>query len=154
LAHRHADVARALLDRDPGVRAGALQVVAGAGLRRWATLLADQARLLERDDRTALDEVRAAELAWLITVCQWEPADDPTILQLRLWAKRYHDRRGEVPAPPAANEVDARDIVGTASPLVTASERALGERVLEVRFWPSPPPRAVSRDAGCNGTSP
>lgn len=129
----HKEVARALADDDPAVRATALHVLAGSGLRRWSGELSSLVQTLDPRSLRPDQEARAAELAWLITVCQWEPADEPAILQLRLWAKRYHQFHEATPGDSAEEN---RPVVGSRSSMAAAAEQALGEPVTEIQFWP------------------
>ena len=64
---------------DPTLRMRALRGIASVGLRPWSAMLLQRTREVG-------DGAEADELVWLIGACQWEPADDPAIVQLRLWA--------------------------------------------------------------------
>lgn len=72
-------VARGLRDPDPAVRAAVVAAVAGSGVRAHARRLLVLAH--GEDDA----EVRAA-LAAAVVRSQWEPATDPRLLALRVWA--------------------------------------------------------------------
>jgi hypothetical protein len=79
---------RALASPDPAVRRAAVQVAGDEGLSRSADVFLD---LLRRErDASVL-----ATLAQVVVRNQWEPADAPTLLQLRLWAHRYLDAARE-----------------------------------------------------------
>ena len=100
LRRRSGGIDSALRDPDPATRTRALREIASVGLRPWAKLL------LARAAEVAPGQ-EADELVWLIGACQWEPADDPAIVQLRLWAARHHDAalgdRETAAAPPPAS---------------------------------------------------
>jgi hypothetical protein len=88
----------ALRSPDPFTRTRALREIASVGLRPWATMLLG--RTLEVGDG-----VEADELVWLIGACQWEPADEPAIVQLRLWASHRLERVSASPEPVAVAAV-------------------------------------------------
>lgn len=68
---------------DASVRAAGMRRIAATGLAPWTSLLLE--RVADPTDTQV-----AGELAWLIASCQWEPADDPRVMQLRLWAAEHH----------------------------------------------------------------
>ena len=111
------------------------------GLRPWAEML------LERT-REVGDGAEADELVWLVGACQWEPADEPEIVQLRLWAARRLERApvdaDAVTPPPAATVPVAAPRV---SPLVEVAPREdppHPDPVVDVIPVPEPePPPAI-----------
>ena len=70
----------ALLDADPNVRQAAIKLAAERGLSRYADLL------LERTRQETSTSPVLATLAATVAQRQWEPADSPEMLDLRLWA--------------------------------------------------------------------
>jgi hypothetical protein len=145
------------MDVDPVVRSGGLQAIAGIGLRPWASwLLARTAELDAIDPPTQTTRTMAAELAWLVSACQWEPADAAEVVQLRLWATAYHRAQEARPVPqgdppgPATPDASSPPTVAS-TPTAPVPRRGegpwldervaavLGEPVLEVRFVPAKP---------------
>ena len=142
LRRRSDEVERALRSSDPATRTRALREIAAVGLRPWAAML------LERANEVG-DGVEADELVWLIGACQWEPADDPAIVQLRLWATRRLDRsrKATVPVPepvvapavapePAPEPEPVAPVVETRPAVVEEIEDIVGSRVLALTFAP------------------
>lgn len=158
LRRRSSGVEGALRSSDPFSRTRALREIASVGLRPWA------ATLLERTSEVG-EGVEADELVWLVGACQWEPADDPAIVQLRLWAARRLERlpvatsaepvATSVPAvEPVAPPVDTSPAEVVAPPVEVAAppgdappaearpvvvdeiERIVGSRVLSLTFVP------------------
>lgn len=85
LRQRRRVLRQAFASPDPGVRRAAIQVAGDEGLSRSADVFVD---LLARErDPTVL-----LALARVVVRNQWEPARDPTMLRLRLWAHRYLDQ--------------------------------------------------------------
>jgi hypothetical protein len=116
LRRRSGGIETALRSPDSSTRTRALREIASVGLRPWA------AALLQRTNEVG-DGVEADELVWLIGACQWEPADEPEIVQLRLWAARRLERAPDPPMvlihtepveerlveePPVEHRVDTR----------------------------------------------
>ncbi len=161
---RRSRVAAGLVSTDPAVRAQALREVSSVGLRPWAPLLLS--RIQEVDDEALL-----GELVWVIAACQWEPADDPSIVQLRLWARQRSGsdltalaEAAMVPNPPATPMSPAVTSTPAPQPLtppavpeastvlssptsvvVTAPQAALGAaQVAEPAARPSPAPASPS----------
>ena len=76
-------IAEALDHHDPHRRRAGVLVATEQGLRAHADLLADH--LDEEDDQVVLDTLAEGVLR-----NSWEPADQPSILRLRLWAHERH----------------------------------------------------------------
>ena len=132
LRRRSDEVERALRSSDPATRTRALREIAAVGLRPWAAML------LERANEVG-DGVEADELVWLIGACQWEPADDPAIVQLRLWATRRLDgsRNATIPDPePDPEPAPVAPVVETRPAVVEEIEDIVGSRVLALTFVP------------------
>jgi hypothetical protein len=92
----------ALADPDPAVRKAAVAVSAQRGLSELAELLLD-ASARERDEEV-LDAIAEA-----VARNQWEPLDDPVLLELRLWARRrFEERRLPRVVPAQAGPEGAR----------------------------------------------
>jgi hypothetical protein len=91
LRRRAGGIEAALRSADASTRTRALREIASVGLRPWASSLLARTREVG-------DGVEADELVWLIGACQWEPADEPEIVQLRLWAARRLERAPAAPA--------------------------------------------------------
>jgi hypothetical protein len=119
LRRRSDGVASALRSSDAETRTRALREIAAVGLRPWVAML------LERTTEVAADGAEADELVWLIGACQWEPADDPAIVRLRLWAARRLE--GVSLAPIAEPEPDL--VVTPAAPPVDVFVEAAPEEV-------------------------
>ena len=105
---RSGGIEAALRSADPITRARALREIASVGLRPWAAMLLARTREVG-------DGVEADELVWLVGACQWEPADEPEIVQLRLWAARRLEQRAPVDAEAVAPRaptmvIDARRV--------------------------------------------
>jgi hypothetical protein len=152
LRRRTDGVAGALRSSDPGTRTRALREIAAVGLRPWV------ATLLDRTSEVG-DGAEADELVWLIGACQWEPADEPAIVQLRLWAARRLVGAQSVtipdpePAPVVATEPEPVEGIATETPeeeapqvdapvvatrpaVVEEIEDIVGTRVLALSFVP------------------
>lgn len=139
------DVAAGLGDPDPTVRSAVLWNIGGGGLKTWAPVLL--ARI-----EAGLDDDLAAQLVELVGVNQWEPADDPALVELRLWATQWrrrhadgHDRGSPPPSEPPAAPSSSEPAAASSGPpdvrppLVAAVEEALGGPVTWLRFVPCPP---------------
>jgi hypothetical protein len=92
-----ATVRWALMHQDPAIRQAAFAIAGQQGLSRYADLLLEQAsRETDRGIARALAEAVARH--------QWEPADNPALVQLRLWAQRALAEepiaRVDLPRPP------------------------------------------------------
>jgi hypothetical protein len=155
LRRRSGGIEAALRSPDPFTRTRALREMASVGLRPWAAML------LTRTEEVP-DGIEADELVWLIGACQWEPADEPAIVQLRLWAARRLERAPVVPDPVApvmvapvavetldladADDGDAPELIEIAVPVVRANTEAEPE-VLEPEVIaveePEPHPEVV-----------
>lgn len=96
---------RAARHEQPWVRRAAVEVIAEQGLHRFAELLVDR---IHDEEHT---EVREA-LALAIVRNQWEPADSPMLVQLRIWAHVELQGRREVAAAPT---IDDAEETGTAT---------------------------------------
>jgi hypothetical protein len=119
LARRRASrtLERMLVNHDPAVRRSALAMIGGQGLRGCADLLLR--RTAEETDTDVLDALAAT-----VARNQWEPADRPALVSLRLWAEQ---RTGPNPSRLA--------VAWSAPPppaIVSLVESALGESVLEL----------------------
>lgn len=127
----------ALTDPDPTVRRSALMTVGSHGLGPFVDVLLARARDEQDPDvrRTIAD---------VVLHNQWEPADTPALVDLRLWA---HTERGTRPPPDvraesrttgSATAPKATSPAGSepcdAATLVSRLERALGQRVLAFRL--------------------
>jgi hypothetical protein len=82
----------ALRSGDPLIRQAGIRVAADQGLRRNAKML------LSCIDRESAPEVLHF-LAESVLRNSWEPADQPAILRLRLWAHEQHARPAKLTAP-------------------------------------------------------
>jgi hypothetical protein len=148
---RREEACVALLDADPVVRAAGLRAIAAVGLRPWAGWLLARTVQLDAtgDDAIEPERVMAAELAWLVSACQWEPADAAEVVQLRLWAKAYHHRYEPRQAPLTASTDPPAEMPPPRPPPTPAAPppagpgfdeqlaSVLGERVIDVCFLPS-----------------
>jgi hypothetical protein len=86
-----ARIALTLASSDPTVRSIALRRISRSGLTPHAATLLSLTSTVD-------DPARLGELAWLVASTQWEPARDPRIAQLRLWADGYY-RAARPPVP-------------------------------------------------------
>lgn len=135
-------MAAALRSADASARSRALRRLATTGLRPYAPLVLRVA--------TASNGLQAAELAWLVAASQWEPADDPALVQLRLWA-REHQRLygtrtpptllegtpGATTAPLLGGSLGSADAAATPSDGLTPMiENVVGRPVMDARFTP------------------
>jgi hypothetical protein len=77
-------VRQALANADPRVRRAAVALAGDGGLSRNSRLLLAVARY--ESDPAVLEALAAT-----ISRNQWEPASNPRIVELRLWARRYLD---------------------------------------------------------------
>jgi len=104
---------RALADQDPMVRRAAIDLVDERTISTHIDVLVERA-LVETDP-----DVRAA-LARTLSRGEWQPGDDPRVLQLRAWA-------GQVGTPSDAERADATrtDAIGSdsSSSAVDAAEK-------------------------------
>jgi hypothetical protein len=131
---------------DPSARRSALDLVGNDGLSAHAGALVDLVRA--ETDPTVLDAV-----ADLVGRNSWEPADQPRLIDLRLWARGRltaqqttqapHLAREGIPRPQpeppqpeprAPRPAEPRPLRLDRDPLLRRLERALGERVLAVRI--------------------
>ena len=109
---------RALLNPDVATRRAAVSIAAERGLRPYVQVFAERTR--NETDPSVLDAMAEA-----VARNQWEPANTPALLQLRLWAqsRALHtapvDRAAAAPAPATA-----------AATAATATAKA-GEPVLD-----------------------
>jgi hypothetical protein len=128
---------------DPSARRSALELVGNDGLAAHAGALVELVR--HETDPAVLDAV-----ADLVARNSWEPADQPRLVELRLWARgRLSAQQTTQPAPlaqarsprpqpepprkePAPQEPRPLRVDG--DPLLRRLERALDERVLAVRI--------------------
>src|SRR5438093_6591452 len=84
----------ALSSPDPANRRAAVAVVSQQGVARFAEVLLNHTRY-ERDPTVLM------AIADAVARNQWEPADSPPLVQLRMWAQRYLDEEDEAgPGPP------------------------------------------------------
>ncbi len=155
VASRRRRVEVALRSPDVTVRTRALRQISAVGLRPYARFLLRRTVEVDAGVAAGIDDTvpaEADELAWVIATCQWEPADEPALVQLRIWAQQHHERRREAPtaalsapvatAPPAAQPAASAVAVVPAVPaetrdLVAAAESVLGQRVVSLRFRPA-----------------
>ena len=130
LRRRRAEVDAGLRSDDPARRALARREVAAVGLRSYApTLLALVAELTPEDPRFA-------EIVALVARCQWEPADEPGVVQLRLWAAAAAGGPGPI-VTSAGTEAVAEPVAAPASlDLPARAAAALDVPVDRVRFRP------------------
>jgi len=145
LRRRSSGVEGALRSSDPFTRTRALREIASVGLRPWAAML------LERTNEVG-DGVEADELVWLVGACQWEPADDPAIVQLRLWAARRLERRplatSEEPVETSVPVVEpVAPPVEVVAPAVDTSPAEVFVRPVEAVAPPADAPPAEARPA-------
>ena len=91
-----AGIRRALLDDEPERRRAAVFLAADRGIGRFADLLLERAR----QERSRL--VRDA-LVEVVARSQWEPADRPELVELRLWA---HHQREDAAKQAPLEEID------------------------------------------------
>ena len=77
---------------DPGDRRAAVAVVSQQGVARFAEVLLEHTR--HEEDPSVLLAIADA-----VARNQWEPADSPPHVQLRMWAQRYLDEEDEGPGP-------------------------------------------------------
>jgi HEAT repeats len=96
---------RAARHQEPWVRRAAVEVIAEQGLHRFAELLVERAN--DEDDPAVVEA-----LALAIVRNQWEPADSPRLVQLRIWAHLELQGRREAAAAPS---VDDAEETGTAT---------------------------------------
>jgi hypothetical protein len=93
--------------RDPRrwVRRAAVEIIAEQGLHRFADLLAE---------RIAVEQVPAVReaLALAIVRNQWEPADSPLLIRLRLWAHAELQARREALAPGSGHAAGMGTVMG------------------------------------------
>lgn len=84
-AHRsvRTTLAAALASPDPAERRAAVGVIAEHGVAANAELLLDHA--CNEEDPEVL-----AAIALAVARSQWEPLDNPTVVELRLWAQRFN----------------------------------------------------------------
>jgi hypothetical protein len=82
----------ALESFDAADRRAAVAVVSQQGLARFAEVLLAHTR--REDDATVLLAIADA-----VARNQWEPADSPPLVQLRMWAQRYLEEEDEGPGP-------------------------------------------------------
>jgi hypothetical protein len=75
------------------VRRAAVEVIAEQGLHRFAELLVER---IHDEDHPAVREA----LALAIVRNQWEPADSPVLVELRIWAHLELQRHREAAAAP------------------------------------------------------
>jgi len=79
---------------DAADRRAAVHVVSQQGVARFAEVLLAHTR--QEDDPTVLLAIADA-----VARNQWEPADSPPLVQLRMWAQRYLEEEDEAgPGPP------------------------------------------------------
>ena len=71
---------------DASVRAAAMRRISRTGVAEYAGGISSLVA-------STHDPIRQGELAWLIASTQWEPARDPEVAQLRLWADNYYRAR-------------------------------------------------------------
>jgi len=87
----------ALSSPDPADRRAAVAVVSQQGVARFAEVLLNHTRY-ERDQTVLL------AIADAVARNQWEPADSPPLVQLRMWSQRYLEEEegslGSAPPPP------------------------------------------------------
>jgi hypothetical protein len=105
---------RAARHEQPWVRRAAVEVIAEQGLHRFAELLVDR---IHDEDHPAVREA----LALAIVRNQWEPADSPMLVQLRIWAHLELQGRREAAAAPMVNDA------GEASTATVFRLRASGD---------------------------
>ncbi len=86
-------LAAALADPNPAARVAGLSVIGDRGLRPYSDVLVALASR-ERDPAVL------NALAFAVARSMWEPADDPRLMQLRLWAARGAAGRVEPGALP------------------------------------------------------
>jgi hypothetical protein len=87
-----------LLNQDPAVRRAALVIAGQQGLFRYADPLLELAR-------REIDPAISIALAEVVARNEWEPADDPKLIELRLWAQ---SRLAEAPSVPDALQPEPR----------------------------------------------
>ena len=119
-SHRRARslVRAALTDPNTETRRAGAAVIGEHGLAPYADVLA--ALVASERDETVLEAVAAA-----VARNQWEPADDPRLVELRLWARsRRAAAGGAGPGGEAARRPE----------LVEQIEDALGEPVVWLRL--------------------
>ena len=120
--HSRRRLRTALFDDDPAVRASSVTVASSQGIGRYASALAELTRT--ETDRRVLDAIADA-----VARNRWEPADDPQLVELRLWA----DRRGIDNTKPIRKPTHRRILVtGSGGPAGVAVIRALRERDYDV----------------------
>jgi len=78
---------------DPADRRAAVHVVSQQGVSRFAEVLLEHTK--NEDDPTVLLAIADA-----VARNQWEPADSPPLVQLRMWAQRYLDDEEGAGHPP------------------------------------------------------
>ena len=83
----------ALESFDAADRRAAVAVVSQQGVARYAEVLLEHTR--HEEDPTVLMAIADA-----VARNQWEPADSPPLVQLRMWAQRYLEEEDEEPGPP------------------------------------------------------
>lgn len=88
---------RAARHKQPWVRRAAVEVIAEQGLHRFAELLVER---IHDEDHPLVREA----LALAIVRNQWEPADSPVLVQLRIWAHLELQSRREVASAPTIDE--------------------------------------------------
>ena len=93
--------------RDPRrwVRRAAVEIIAEQGLHRFADLLVE---------RISVEEVPAVREALALAVVrnQWESADSPLLMRLRLWAHLELQGRREAMAPGTGYAVGTSTVMG------------------------------------------
>jgi hypothetical protein len=150
---RRARVLDGMSSPDPGVRASAMRRISRTGIAEYAAGISSLVALAD-------DPIRQGELAWLIASTQWEPARDPQVAQLRLWADSYYRAREVVggttnrelgPGPGAADVADVTVVSAAATlspaPLVAADPPG----IVGAGPWDAPPRPAPHRPAPIPG---
>lgn len=119
-------LAAALTDPDPDRRRAALTVLGQGGIRPYADLVLSVART-ESDTSVLTTLVQA--------VCrnQWEPADDPSLVELRRHVLGLIDA-AVAADPPAAVDAPPPEELAAAT-FLAAISAAIGEEVTEIRLF-------------------
>ncbi|HVT78602.1 MAG TPA: hypothetical protein VHD87_16300 [Acidimicrobiales bacterium] len=125
---------------EASARRSALDLLGNDGLSAHANALVDL--VAHEHDPSVLDAV-----ADLVARNSWEPADQPRLIELRLWARgRLSAQQTQTaplaparsprpqPEPAPAPHDEPRPLRLDGDPLLRRLERALGERVLAVRI--------------------
>ena len=83
----------ALASFDPADRRAAVAVVSQQGVARFAEVLLRHTR--QEEDRSVLLAIADA-----VARNQWEPADSPPLVELRMWAQRFLEEEENEPRHP------------------------------------------------------